>query len=76
MSDRGQLFAEVRPGLSRKRPGRGQKQSETDEKRVRQTLLPGAQLVKGGIRGEDVWQKYLGDCYLIAGDGLGRAHPA
>ncbi|MFO0594452.1 MAG: C2 family cysteine protease [Myxococcaceae bacterium] len=39
---------------------------KADEKRVRQTLLPGAHLVKGTIRGEDVCQKYLGDCYLIA----------
>jgi hypothetical protein len=39
---------------------------KADEKRVRQVLLPGAQLVKNGIRGEDVTQKYLADCYLIA----------
>lgn len=39
---------------------------KADEKKVRQELIPGATLVKGGIRGEDVTQKYLGDCYLIA----------
>lgn len=37
-----------------------------DQKRVRQELIKGGQLVKNGIRGEDVTQKYLGDCYLIA----------
>jgi hypothetical protein len=40
---------------------------KADEKRVRQELLPGAKLIKDSIRGEDVCQKYLGDCYLIAG---------
>lgn len=39
---------------------------KADEKRVRQELIKGGQLVKNGIRGEDVTQKYLGDCYLIA----------
>lgn len=39
---------------------------KADEKKVRQTLITGGQLVKNGIRGEDVTQKYLADCYLIA----------
>ena len=40
---------------------------KADEKKVRQTVIKGGELVKGGIRGEDVTQKYLADCYLIAG---------
>lgn len=40
---------------------------KADEKKVRQEFIEGGQLVKGGIRGEDVTQKYLADCYLIAG---------
>lgn len=39
---------------------------KADEKKVRQEVIRGGALVKGGIRGEDVTQKYLGDCYLIA----------
>lgn len=39
---------------------------KADEKKVRQELIPGGTLVKRGIRGEDVTQKYLADCYLIA----------
>jgi Calpain family cysteine protease len=37
-----------------------------DLKRVRQEVIKGGELVKGGISGNDVTQKYIGDCYLIA----------
>jgi hypothetical protein len=39
---------------------------KADVKRVRQEVIKGGELVKGGISGGDVMQKYLGDCYLIA----------
>jgi hypothetical protein len=37
-----------------------------DQKKVRQEVIKGGQLVKGGVSGDDVTQKYLGDCYLVA----------
>ena len=39
---------------------------KADLKKVRQTELKGSALVKNGVNGDDVMQKYLGDCYLIA----------
>lgn len=48
---------------------------KADLKRVRQTDLKGV-LVKGGIDGNDVTQKYLADCYLIAAmAATARANP-
>ncbi len=37
-----------------------------DLKKVRQEVIKGGQLSIGGISGDDVTQKYLADCYLIA----------
>jgi hypothetical protein len=39
---------------------------KADLKKVRQTVIEGGQLVKNGVSGNDVMQKYLADCYLIA----------
>jgi hypothetical protein len=39
---------------------------KADLKRVRQEVIKGGELVKNGVSGDDVTQKYLGDCYLIA----------
>lgn len=39
---------------------------KADLKKVRQEVIPGATLVKGGVSGHDVMQKYLADCYLVA----------
>lgn len=39
---------------------------KADLKKVRQTVLEGSVLVKNGINGDDVTQRYLADCYLIA----------
>lgn len=48
---------------------------KADLKKVRQTDLKGV-LVKGGIDGNDVMQKYLADCYLIAAmAATARANP-
>ncbi|MDP1827015.1 MAG: C2 family cysteine protease [Archangium sp.] len=48
---------------------------KADLKRLRQTDLKGV-LVKGGIDGNDVTQKYLADCYLIAAmAATARANP-
>lgn len=47
-----------------------------DVKKVRQEVIKGGQLVKGGISGDDVTQKYLADCYLIAAmSAVARASP-
>jgi hypothetical protein len=39
---------------------------KADEKRVHQEVIKGGVLVKNGFSGDDVTQKYLGDCYLMA----------
>ena len=39
---------------------------KSDLKKVRQEVIKGGVLVKGGVSGDDVTQKYLGDCYLVA----------
>ena len=39
---------------------------KSDLKKVRQEVIKGGRLSIGGISGDDVTQKYLGDCYLIA----------
>ncbi len=49
---------------------------KNDVKRVRQEVIKGSTLVKGSISGDDVMQKYLGDCYLIAAmSAVARANP-
>jgi hypothetical protein len=37
-----------------------------DVNKLRQTVIKGGELVKNGVSGTDVMQKYLADCYLIA----------
>ena len=39
---------------------------KADLKRVRQTVIEGGVLTKNGVNGDDVTQKYVADCYLIA----------
>ncbi len=49
---------------------------KADLKRVRQEVIKGGELVKNGISGNDVMQKYLADCYLIAAmSAVARANP-
>lgn len=49
---------------------------KADLKKVRQEVIKGGELVKGGISGNDVLQKYLADCYLIAAmSAVARANP-
>jgi hypothetical protein len=39
---------------------------KADLKKVRQEVIKGGTLSIGGVNGDDVCQKYLGDCYLMA----------
>jgi hypothetical protein len=49
---------------------------KADLKKVRQEVIKGGELVKNGISGNDVMQKYLADCYLIAAmSSVARTNP-